>query len=123
MRKSFQDKFVEKEINMFQEKFNETFGDEIVFDVRARQTVFLAICFLGILGKKMNETDDKVKIQYLIQKYVRSRNVLVNFFINHERYSQGKEESCNARFLREKMSIGIVKPTRQNVKGAEIRSF
>ena len=93
LKRNFQAKFVEKEINKIQERFNQTFGRQKVCDIRRRQTVLLSICWLCILGRRIIETKDRNPATHIIQKFVRARNVLNNFFREYEKQLKARRDN------------------------------
>jgi hypothetical protein len=72
--------FVELEINKFQENFNQTFGNQIICDLRTMQTVLLSVCWLSVLGKRIIERSYIDRNENDIKKFIRARNILNNFF-------------------------------------------
>jgi hypothetical protein len=57
-----------------QEKFNLAYGGRIVFDVRLRQKIILAICHLSLIQKKIDLAIDKDDVRTEIQLFVRKKD-------------------------------------------------
>ncbi len=68
-----------KKLHRIQEQFNEVFGNH-TSNIDERQTVILAICWLGVLAKKITSSKDKVERKDLIDEFNRGKNQINNFF-------------------------------------------
>ena len=73
-------RFLERELVNFQKKFNQTFGNRIVHNIKARQAALLAVLHLGVLKEKINKEQNNDKKKKLMTDFVRKRNILNRFF-------------------------------------------
>ena len=78
-----------KKLHRIQEQFNEVFGDHTTNNIDERQTVILAICWLGVLWKKISANKDSVKRKDLIAEF-NSRLTVVNNFFNKKEGEQNE---------------------------------
>ena len=97
--------FFEKEVKKVRQRFNQTFGRQIVCNLNARYSAILSICWLGILSNKIKEAEGKEKAKESIQEFTRIRDVLNNFFNimeNQEerRCTHRRKDSNNIRLRR-----------------------
>ena len=86
--------FFDCEVKRARERFNQNFSSEIVFNINARYSAMLSICWLGILRDKIKEAEGEDEVKGSIQEFTRIRDVLNNFFNLIE--SQ-KERRCARR--------------------------
>jgi hypothetical protein len=77
--------FFEKELNTVRERFNQTYGKQIVCNLEARCRVIISIIHMGILGDKINKAGDKSMVRDDIQMFIRVRDTLMNIFTNAEK--------------------------------------
>ncbi len=70
----------EKELRKVRRRFNKTFGMQKVCDLKLRQSVILAIGFLGKACDKINKAEKKDDVRDEIEKFMKNRNVLNNLF-------------------------------------------
>ncbi len=68
-----------KKLHRIQEQFNEFFGDRTTNNIDERQTLILAICWLGVLAKKISASKDCRERKDLIDEFNRGRNLISNF--------------------------------------------
>ena len=72
--------FFEREVKKVRERFNQNFSDKVVFNIDARYSALLSICWLGVLANKIREAEDEEKAKESIHEFTRIRDVLSNFF-------------------------------------------
>ena len=72
--------FFEREMGRVQDRFNETFGAQVVCDINARQTVILAICQMGILARKIVTTKNWDATREDLKSFSRGRKALHKCF-------------------------------------------
>ena len=72
--------FFEKEVTKARERFNQTFGELLVCDLKSRQLAILAICFLGRCANELNKAKNKEGVREKIKKFMRTEKVLNNVF-------------------------------------------
>ena len=92
--------FYEKEIMNAREKFNQTFGMLTVCDLRLRQSAILAISFMGTLGKKIMEANNKDDIKAEIQKFMKTKEILSNLFAKIEEHQKERRNNVNTNRAR-----------------------
>ena len=86
--------FFESELGKARNRFNNVFGELIVCDLKVRQALILAICWMGVLKRKIDSEKDKETVRSEIKKFVKYRD-LVNTVLNrvetefHERRTYG----------------------------------
>lgn len=80
--------FFEKELMKARRRFNETFGMQEVCDLKLRQSVILAICFLGLIAGKIKKAKNKDDVRDEIKQFMKNQNTLNNLF---KRIEQQKE--------------------------------
>ena len=68
-----------KKLHRIQKQFNKVFGNHTI-NIDERQIVILAICWLGVLAKKITSSKDRVERKDLIDEFNRGRNLINNFF-------------------------------------------
>jgi formamidopyrimidine-DNA glycosylase len=99
--------FFEKELTRIWERFNQTFGKQIVCDLQVRAQVIIAIIHLGMLGNKIMKAKDKEMVRGDIRMFIRIKNTLTTIFNNAEkiwqerrRYDKGtqRDRRANKRF-------------------------
>lgn len=73
--------FFKSEIAKLQTQFNEVFGDQIVFNIQARQASMFAIIHLMTLEAQINKSKSKQEVRHEIQQFVRGRNSLRKLFV------------------------------------------
>jgi hypothetical protein len=78
--------FFEKELARVRERFNQTFGKQLVCNLQIRAKVIIAILHMGLLGNKIMKAKDKERVRDDIRIFVRKRNALVTIFNNAEKY-------------------------------------
>ncbi len=72
--------FFKKELNKLRTRFNETFGETQTCNLQLRQAVLVAIIWLGVSEKRINETPDKNLVRKEIKEFIRARDVLNSLF-------------------------------------------
>ena len=75
--------FFEKEVRKIQKRFNQAFGETCTFCIQARYAALLAICWLGILEKRMARMKDRPRES--IQEFIRIRDTLNKLFNRMEK--------------------------------------
>lgn len=73
--------FFESELGKVRNRFNNVFGELIVCDLKVRQTLIHAICWMGVLKRKVDSAKDKEAVREEIKKFVKYRD-LVNTVLN-----------------------------------------
>jgi hypothetical protein len=100
--------FFEKELIKVCERFNQTFGKQLVCDLQTRAVVTISIIHMGLLGNKITNVKDKEMVRDDIRMFIKKRNALTIIFNNAEkfweerrRYEKGNQkgkrsnERCN----------------------------
>jgi hypothetical protein len=87
--------FFEKEVLRAREKFNQTFGMLTVCDLRLRQSTILAIGFLGKLGNRIMEANNKDEVKAEIQKFMKTKKILSNLFVKIEEHQKERRNNVN----------------------------
>lgn len=72
--------FFEKELFKIRERFNQTFGRQIVCDLKTRQQVILSIIHMGLLSRKISETGVANETRARIQRLIKVRDTLNGIF-------------------------------------------
>jgi len=72
--------FFEREMGRVQDRFNETFGAQVVCDINARQTAILAICQMGILARKIVREKETPQTREDLKSFHRGRKALHRLF-------------------------------------------
>ena len=94
--------FFEKELGKVRSRFNMILGESIVCDLKVRQTLILAICWMGVLKQKIDKPKDKEVVRDEIKKFVRYRD-LVNIIFDkleielQERRGDGNSDDATER--------------------------
>ncbi len=83
--------FFKKELDKLRTRFNETFVETQTCNLKLRQTALVAIIWLGVSEKRINEALDKNLVRKEIKEFIRARDVLNNLFIRMK--NQQKERS------------------------------
>ena len=89
--------FFEREVKKVRERFNQTFGRQIVCNLNARYSAILSICWLGILANRIREAEGKEKAKESIQEFTRIRDVLNNFFNLMEKQQKERRYRSHSR--------------------------
>ena len=76
--------FFEKELRKAQNRFNTVFCELFVCNLKVRQTLILAITWMGVLKRKIHEKEDKDLARDDIRKFVKYRNLVNDVFNNIE---------------------------------------
>lgn len=85
--------FFQSEVKKAQKRFNETFGRELVCDIKLRQSVILAICFMGNAGKKIKAAKNKDQVRTQIKKFMKTKKILHNLFDQFEKENQERRQN------------------------------
>ena len=72
--------FFAKELGKAQNRFNTILGNLSVFNIKTRQSLIIAICWMGVLKNKINTVKDKELARDNIRKFVKYRNLVNNVF-------------------------------------------
>jgi hypothetical protein len=83
--------FFDREVKKLQKRFNNTFGTLVVCNLTLRYSAILAICWLGVLRRRIKETRDREKARDYIREFVEGRAVLNDFFSSTETHTKGGE--------------------------------
>lgn len=91
--------FFEKEVSKAQERFNQTYGQVVVCNLKARQAAIMSIIHLGMLCRKITNVKSKGDAKQDIQQFIRIRNTLTNHFkiIEHHVKERRDHGSINGR--------------------------
>lgn len=84
--------FFKAEVKKAQDRFNQTFGKETVCDLKLRQTVILAICFLSNEARKISNAANEDEVRAQIKKFMRTKTTLNKLFVQFELESQERSE-------------------------------
>jgi len=74
--------FVEKEVEKARKRFNQFYGTQTVFNIEERQTLILAVCWLGVLSMRIKNNAENTE---LVKEFIRYRNILNKHFNQKER--------------------------------------
>lgn len=83
--------FFETELARIQDRFNKTFGEMAVCNIRTRQQTILAIIRLRLLKRKIN-TASKDSVRAEIRKFVRTKNNLNSIFNSIEKHQKERRQ-------------------------------
>ena len=111
--------FFEREVKKVRQRFNQTFGRQIVCNLNARYSAILSICWLGILANRINEAEHKEKAKESIHEFTRIRDVLNNFFNLMEKQEKERRSYAN----RKKNSNGKNDRRRRSGSLPELRQY
>ena len=89
--------FFEREVKKVRQRFNQTFGRQIVCNLNARYSAILSICWLGILANRIREAEGKEKAKESIHEFTRIRDVLNNFFNQMEKHQKERRYRSHSR--------------------------
>ena len=87
--------FFEKEISKAQNRFNQTFGDLTVCDLRLRRTIIFSIVSMGRLSDKIVQAKSKDNVRGEIKRFMKTRNILNNLFDQFEKQKEGRDHDCS----------------------------
>jgi len=87
--------FFEKELKKVQRRFNETFGIQEVCDLKLRQSVILAICFLGRACYTIKKAEKKEDVRDDIKTFMKNRSVLNDLFNRCEQQQKERMSYVN----------------------------
>ena len=90
--------FFTNELYKVYDRFNQTFGKLIVFNVTTRQRMVLSIVSLGMLEKKIIAEKNKDLVRNEIQRFVRTRNILNRYFDEVERKMKDAKHTPKSNF-------------------------
>ena len=71
---------LDKETESLETRFNKTFGDHAVDDIRFRYLSILAICRAGILLRSIRSMTDEKQIDEITHEFCNIRDILNRFF-------------------------------------------
>ena len=77
--------FFEKELVAVRQRFNQTFGNQIVCNLETRYRVILAVIHMGMLAKKICKTRDKSAVRDDIRTFIRIKKTLMTIFSDAEK--------------------------------------
>lgn len=84
--------FFDTEVKKAQDRFNQTFGKETVCDLKLRQAVILAICFLSNEARKISNAVHKDEVRTQIKKFMKTKTTLNKLFDQFERERQERRK-------------------------------
>ena len=87
--------FFEKEISKAQNRFNLTFGNLTVCDLRLRRTIIFSIVSMGRLSDKIVQAKSKDNVRGEIKRFMKTRNILNNFLDQFENQKEGRDHDCS----------------------------
>ena len=87
--------FFEKELFAVRERFNQTFGKQIVCNLKTRYRVTFAIIHMGMLAKKIARTKNKSGVRGDIRMFIRIKNTLMTIFSTAEETWQERRRYDN----------------------------
>lgn len=87
--------FFEKEISKAQNRFNLTFGNLTVCDLRLRRTIIFSIVSMGRLSDKIVQAKSKDNVRGEIKRFMKTRNILNNLFDQFENQKEGRDHDCS----------------------------
>ena len=87
--------FFELELKKAQDRFNKTFGTTTVCNLKLRQSVILAICFMGTAARKIKNSTKKDNVREEIKKFMKTRRILDNLFDQFERKHQERRKHAS----------------------------
>ena len=93
--------FFESELQKAQDRFNQTFGTTTVCDLKLRQSVILAICFMGNADRKIKNVTNKDKVREQIKKFMKTRCILNNLFDRFEREHHERRKHAGTHCYRQ----------------------
>ena len=77
--------FFKTELRKIQDRFNQTFGEMVVCNIRTRQMAILAIVGMGRLERRITEAKTKDQVRPDIKRFMRTHKTLTNLFDDIER--------------------------------------
>jgi hypothetical protein len=83
--------FFNKELNKLQKRFNDTFGTLVVCNLTLRYSAILALCWLGVLRRRIKENENRDKARNYIREFVKGRTALNELFSSMEARMKGGE--------------------------------
>jgi hypothetical protein len=72
--------FFESELKKARNRFNSIFGNLVVCNLKVRQMLILAITWMGVLKRKIDNAKDKEAVREEIKKFVKYRDLVNNVF-------------------------------------------
>ena len=93
-----------KTLRHLQGQFNELFGKDPTKNIDERQTLILAICWLGVLQKRISASKNPEEAKEMIAEFNRGSNLITNYL------KQKEEKPC--------MSNGSA-PIAENISAAK----
>lgn len=88
------------ELKKTQERFNQTFGNQVVTDRSTRQAVILSIVQMGLLYHKTMQTRDKEQTKTLSRRFTRIRDGLERIFDAFEQHTNPTKEGGHVHAVR-----------------------
>jgi len=77
--------FFKTELRKIQDRFNQTFGEMVVCNIKTRQMTILAIVGMGRLERRITEAKTKDQVRGDIKKFMRTNKTLTRLFDDIER--------------------------------------
>jgi hypothetical protein len=87
--------FFEKELAAVRERYNQTFGNQVVCNIETRYRVIIAIVHMGVLAKKIEKTKDKAQAREDIRLFIKIKNTLMTIFSTAEKIYQQRRRYDN----------------------------
>ena len=84
--------FFEREVSSARRRFNETFGELTVCDLKLRQSVIVSICLLGRTGEMVKTSQNENEKKERIRKFMRIRNGLNDIFTEIENHQKERRD-------------------------------
>jgi len=72
--------FFETELHKIQYRFNQTFGEMVVCNIRTRQMAILAIVGMGRLERRITEAKSLDEVRPVMKRLMRRHKSLTNLF-------------------------------------------
>ena len=77
--------FFKTELRKIQDRFNQIFGEMVVFNIKTRQQTIFAIVGMSLLEKRISSATNKEKVRPDIKRFMRTHKTLTNLFDDIER--------------------------------------
>ena len=72
--------FFKKEVEKYQERFNQTYGVMVICNIRIREAAIMSIANLGLLCRKITAAKRKHEVKDDIRSFMRIGKILNNHF-------------------------------------------
>ena len=88
--------FFTSELQKARDRFNAIYGETRVCDLRMRQSLIAAICWMGVLEKRIARSGSKTADRTEIQRFVRLKNSVNSIFNRIETESDERRTNGTA---------------------------